>query len=410
MDCKKCYEVGTAILVKERQRSTEQRPEYEIIPESVKKNSSAITAELKSSINTLRLIIVSLADSTIRVVIDEAEGSLRPRYQPLDVLQNGTNLKTEDFKYFKKEASMVTFVLENGAQVMVAFKPFQILVYINGEVVVGLNSHHLLKFEHYRKKVPGKEKDDGEGFWEETFKTHTDSKPHGSSSVGMDISFVGFKYVYGLPEHGDSFVLRSTSAMDPYRLFNLDVFEYELNSQMSLYGAVPFIMAHSKDRSVAALWLNAAETWVDINSPLDSKGIFGSLADKLKITSDAPEVSTHFISETGLIDVFIMLGPKPADIFRQNGALTGFYPLPPLFSLAYHQSRWNYNDQDDVAAVHANFDKYDIPVDVIWLDIEHTDGKRYFTWDQAKFSTPLEMIDALVTKVNSFISDSCVFS
>ena len=59
--------------------------------------------------------------------------------------------------------------------------------------------------------------------------------------------------------------------MDPYRLFNLDVFEYELNSQMSLYGAVPFIMAHSKDRSVAALWLNAAETWVDINSPLDSK-------------------------------------------------------------------------------------------------------------------------------------------
>lgn len=71
--------------------------------------------------------------------------------------------------------------------------------------------------------------------------------------------------------------------------------------------------------------------------------------------------------------------------------------------MAYHQSRWNYNDQDDVAAVHANFDKYDIPVDVIWLDIEHTDGKRYFTWDQAKFSTPLEMIDALVTKVNSYI-------
>lgn len=61
--------------------------------------------------------------------------------------------KIFSFKYFKKEASMVTFVLENGAQVMVAFKPFQILVYINGEVVVGLNSHHLLKFEHYRKKV-----------------------------------------------------------------------------------------------------------------------------------------------------------------------------------------------------------------------------------------------------------------
>jgi alpha 1,3-glucosidase len=28
---------------------------------------------------------------------------------------------------------------------------------------------------------------------------------------------------------------------------------------------------------------------------------------------------------------------------------------------------------------------------VIWLDIEHTDGKRYFTWDKLVFPTPLEM-------------------
>ena len=27
-------------------------------------------------------------------------------------------------------------------------------------------------------------------------------------------------------------------------------------------------------------------------------------------------------------------------------------------------------------SVDNNFDEYDIPYDVIWLDIEHTDGKR----------------------------------
>lgn len=32
--------------------------------------------------------------------------------------------------------------------------------------------------------------------------------------------------------------------IDPYRLYNLDVFEYELNERMSLYGAVPLIQAH----------------------------------------------------------------------------------------------------------------------------------------------------------------------
>jgi len=29
-----------------------------------------------------------------------------------------------------------------------------------------------------------------------------------------------------------------------------------------------------------------------------------------------------------------------------------------------------------VGSVDAGFDEHDIPLDVIWLDIEHTDGKR----------------------------------
>ena len=51
-----------------------------------------------------------------------------------------------------------------------------------------------------------------------------------------------------------------------------------------------------------------------------------------------------------------------------------------MFSIGYHQCRWNYRDEKDVADVHAHFERYDFPYDVIWLDIEHTDGKRYFTW------------------------------
>jgi hypothetical protein len=47
------------------------------------------------------------------------------------------------------------------------------------------------------------------------------------------------------------------------------------------------------------------------------------------------------------------------------------------FALAHHQCRWNYNDQDDVRNVDNKMDEYDIPNDVMWLDIEHTDTKRY---------------------------------
>lgn len=36
-------------------------------------------------------------------------------------------------------------------------------------------------------------------------------------------------------------VFRTT---DPYRLYNLDVFEYDLYNPMALYGAVPLMLAH----------------------------------------------------------------------------------------------------------------------------------------------------------------------
>jgi alpha 1,3-glucosidase len=71
---------------------------------------------------------------------------------------------------------------------------------------------------------------------------------------------------------------------------------------------------------------------------------------------------------------------------------------PPEFSLAYHQCRWNYLDQEDVLQVDANFDHYDIPYDVIWLDIDHTIERRYFTWDLPKFPDPISMQHTLGSK------------
>ena len=63
-------------------------------------------------------------------------------------------------------------------------------------------------------------------------------------------------------------------------------------------------------------------------------------------------------------------------VSEQYALVTGPSALPQYFALGYHQCRWNYRDEADVREVDANFDKYGIPYDVIWLDIEHTDGKR----------------------------------
>ncbi|KAL7580793.1 hypothetical protein ACA910_001071 [Epithemia clementina (nom. ined.)] len=230
-------------------------------------------------------------------------------------------------------------------------------------------------------------KNDMEGAWEEKWMSHTDSKPYGPTSVGMDIKFPKSHHLFGLPEHASSSVLQDTTTYykDPYRLYNLDVFEHEIDEPMSLYGAVPLIVSQSAVTGTSGVfWLNPSETFVDIRRPAD-----GEKEESVATTS-------HWMSESGILDIFLLSGGSdPAKLYRQYTMLTGTPPTPPIFSLGYHQCRWNYKDEKDVYMVHNKFEELDYPYDVLWLDIEHTDGKRYFTWDEKLFPHPVEMQETL---------------
>jgi alpha-glucosidase (family GH31 glycosyl hydrolase) len=114
-----------------------------------------------------------------------------------------------------------------------------------------------------------------------------------------------------------------------------------------------------------------------------------SLIDILTKTSN-PKPPNRY-SETGVIDLYLMADKSPSKVQQMYTRLSGRQFMPPMFSLGYHQCRWNYRDDADVRDVDANFDKHEIPYDVIWLDIEHTDGKRYLTWDKALFPDPTKL-------------------
>ena len=204
----------------------------------------------------------------------------------------------------------------------------------------------------------------------------------------MDFTFEGASHLYGLAEHAAPLNLPSTTGggaayKDPYRMYTLDVYDYELESPMALYGGVPLVWAHSAAHTVGVLWFNPTETFVDVSRAGGDGGLF---------SAGSPAATTaYFMSESGIVDVMLLPGKTPARAFKQYASLTGTTPLPPRFALGYHQCRWNYNDEDDVRYVHGQFEALDIPYDVLWLDIEHTDGKRYFTWDSFKFPKPKEM-------------------
>jgi alpha 1,3-glucosidase len=234
---------------------------------------------------------------------------------------------------------------------------------------------------------------DADSEWEEYFHEHRDSKPIGPSSVGMDITFPRSLHLFGLPSHTSPSNLPSTKGPgarynEPYRMYTLDVFEYELDNTMALYGGIPLVLAHSihptasatdgsaGTRTVGAFWHNPSETYVDVSR-------------------SGGATKTQWMSESGVVDLFLLPGPSPAAVHSQYAALTGGTALPPMFALGYHQCRWNYNDEPDVDMVHGKFEELDIPFDVLWLDIEHTDGKRYFTWDDRKFPTPIPMQERL---------------
>ena len=133
-------------------------------------------------------------------------------------------------------------------KVEVTNSPLRMDFFSDNILVVSANARQLMKFEPTKEKTEENNNDE-QGTWEESFGGNTDSKPRGPQAVAMDFTFVGSKHIYGVPEHADSFDLKDTSVTDPYRLYNLDVFEYELWNPMALYAAVPYVMSHNAKRS-----------------------------------------------------------------------------------------------------------------------------------------------------------------
>ncbi|KAL0236813.1 hypothetical protein PCE1_000210 [Barthelona sp. PCE] len=191
----------------------------------------------------------------------------------------------------------------------------------------------------------------------------------GGDSTALNILFDNEQGFYGFPEHADSYKLRKTVNDDPYRLFNLDVFEYDVRSVFPLYGAIPFVMSRENGKIRGFFYNNPSEMFLDVS-------------DK----------DIYFYSEAGVVDLFGYIGPSYKKVQEQHHTVVGTPKMPRMNVLGYHQCRWNYKDDADSRFVVGQFEKYGLPFDFLWLDIEHTNDKRYFTWDLNKFPDPQKLV------------------
>ena len=388
---------------------------------AINSDQASFTAAVKSSLYpdiNFGLDVKVHEDGVVRVKMDEVDG-LRKRYDEAAswALVKEPKINRNIKWTVGKEDIKAAVNAKDKVEVVVSFEPLKVTLLRGGKEQVVLNGLGLLHMEHFRTKDAPKEPEVGEdgtqvvlespsprawfegdtedGYWEETWKSWTDSKPKGMcmsklasrfcsqslpgpESLSLDISFPNHGHVYGIPQHATRLSLPTTSGEnsyynEPYRLWNSDVFEYGADSTMSLYGSIPVLYAHSADSTVGIFNAIASDTFIDVAHP-DTKSSF-----------------THWVSESGILDVFLLPGPTPADIFKQYTNLIGTPALPAHWSLGYHQCRWNYVSSDDVRSVQKRFDEEDIPVDVFWLDIEYAEEHKYFIWDKKTFPDPVEM-------------------
>jgi alpha 1,3-glucosidase len=341
---------------------------------SIKTNENSFLAVIDDATynNKFLLKIRFHGEETVRVRIEPAEKETFNRFdtssEPTIIDQKFISAQRE-FKYVKNDANCV---LETEKQsVFVQFSPFSVSVMDgNGEAVI-LNLNDTAVFETHR--------DNGthpELFEKNNFNGFEDVFKNGPTSVAMSFRFRGRQNrLTGLPAHTLPLSLPDTTQGEPIRFYNTDINEFEVNNGMSMYGAVPFVLAHSLDRSAGLFWANPSETWVDIKHSED------------KEYSDA-----RFISEGGYIDVYVFTG-TPKDISDEYTQLTGRPMLAPRFSLAYHQCRWGYMTQEDFMQVSKNLDQVGVPHDVMWLDLDHTDDRKYFTFHPSNFPSPKKMLN-----------------
>jgi alpha 1,3-glucosidase len=242
--------------------------------------------------------------------------------------------------------------------------PFLIVVSDRSGHRMTINPDDSAIFEAFRDKEAHPELFEGTDFG-----GNHDGLKNGPTSVAIDIQFhaAGARFS-GLPAHTLPLTLGQTvSVSDPIRFFNTDIHQFEVGNGMSMYGAIPFLMARSQSGCDGVFWCNPSETWVDL-------------------TTDGVR-KARFMSEGGLIDFFVFSGPAKAvlDAFTE---VTGRPQLLPLFGLGFHQCRWGYMTADEVRGVSAKLENELVPHDVLWLDLDHTDNRQYFTFHPTNFQDP----------------------
>lgn len=175
--------------------------------------------------------------------------------------------------------------------------------------------------------------------------------------------------VFGLGDKVQGFDRRGHA----FELWNTDAFGWKVDAD-PLYKSLPFWLVLADGQARAVFVDQPARARIDVGK---------QRADRLSFETRADDA----------FDVYLFAGTEPKAVLEAYSALTGRTPLPPLWALGYHQSRYGYLSEAEVRGVVARLRRDAIPVDAVWLDIDYQQGNAPFTVNAQAFPSFGKMVD-----------------
>lgn len=178
---------------------------------------------------------------------------------------------------------------------------------------------------------------------------------------------------YGLGEKGGDLNKKGCYTEN----FNTDDPETDDDS-ITYYKTIPFYVALKEEATYGIFFDNSFRSYFDMGKERGDRIFFGAIG--------------------GQIQYYFIPGENIKEVVKNYTALTGRMEMPPLWSLGYQQCRFSYFSQEEVRELVKTFEEKDIPLDVVYLDIDYMDGFRVMTFKTPNFDDVAGLISDLKEK------------
>ena len=142
------------------------------------------------------------------------------------------------------------------------------------------------------------------------------------------------------------------------------------------YCSVPYLAMRTSNGWVGFLLDNPGVTFMETPGN-----------DSTRVFVEWQRTSRNLIlgSEDGEPNLWVFFADDLAQLTRKLQSLVGKTPLPPAWSLGFHQSRWGYGGHDDLLELDRKFEKHEIPCSALWLDLDYMVDYKIFTVSDKQF-------------------------